>query len=90
MKKKYPDTKEKDRQSQVKIVFTLMGILCSGEWLSYEEMSEKLAKRGFVRCEKTMRRLVRMLKQIGFNVMCDKKQTPFRYKANKKRLFVLH
>ena len=83
------DLKEKDRQSQLKMTFALMGILCSGDWLSYGEMSERLAKRGFVRCERTMRRMIRMLKEVGFNVICDKKQTPFRYKANKKKLFII-
>lgn len=88
MKKRF-DLKEKDRQRQLKMTFALMGVLSSGEWLSYGEMSERLAEKGFIRCERTLRRMIKMLREVGFNVICDKKQTPFRYKANKKRLFII-
>jgi len=82
------NTKEKDRQTQVKIVFALMNILLEGNWLAKSELKHKLSKKGYKRCEKTIYRLIKMLKNLGFNIMIEKSEIPYRYKANRRRPFV--
>jgi len=81
-------TSPKDRQSQVKIVFALIGILCNNDWLTRDQIIEKLSAKGYERGDKTVKRLLSMLKELNFNLMTDRKKTPYRYKANRKRPFV--
>lgn len=82
------DTKEKDRQTQVKITFALMSILLENGWLTKTEIVQKLRKKGYDRCEKTIYRLLKMLKSLGFNVMCETKKVPYKYRANKRNPFL--
>jgi len=82
------NTKEKDRQTQVKITFALMSILLENSWLTKSEIAQKLRKKGYDRCEKTIYRLLKMLKSLNFNVMCDTKKIPYKYRANKRNLFL--
>lgn len=81
-------TSPKDRQSQVKIVFALMGILFNNDWLTRGQIIEKLRAKGYERGDKTIKRLLSMLKEINFNLMTDRRKVPYRYKANKKRPFL--
>lgn len=78
------NTKEKDRQTQIKIVFALMCILCSNEWKTIDQISKELAKKGYPRCDRTIKRLLKVLKDVNFNLLCKRDKTPFRYKAGKK------
>lgn len=82
------NTKEKDRQTQVKVVFTLMAILCGDRWLTIDEISKELKKKGYNRCHRTVRRLLRTLKDLNFNLMCKKNIKGYQYKGNKKRIFI--
>ena len=86
--KKYKDTKEKDRQTQIKITFALMNILLESDWKTKPQIVEDLRKKGYDRCIRTVTRLLKMLRSLGFNVMCDTSSVPYTYKANKKRPFV--
>jgi hypothetical protein len=78
------NTKEKDRQTQVKIVFSLMCILCKNEWQTIDQIQKELAKKGHPRCKRTIKRLFKVLKDVNFNLLCKREISPFRYKAGKK------
>lgn len=82
------NTKEKDRQTQIKIIFALMSILCGDEWFSIDQLVKELKKKGFSRCERTVRRLLRTLKDLNFNLMCKTNEGKHKYKGNKKRIFI--
>ena len=69
-------TSPKDRQSQVKIAFALMSILFKNGWLTRERIIEKLRLKGFERGDKTIKRLLSMLKEIKFNLMTDSRKAP--------------
>lgn len=81
------DTAEKDRQSQVLCVFALVRVLSCG-WQSLPEIRESLAKKGFPRCERTIRRLLKTVKATGIDLLVTKGYTPIRYKVRKTRPFV--
>lgn len=81
-------TSPKDRQSQVKIAFALMSILCNNDWLTIDQIIEKLRAKGYERGDKTIKRLLSMLKEINFNLMTNRKQSPYSYKANRRRPFL--
>lgn len=81
-------TAPKDRQSQVKIVFALMSILFNNDWMTRDQIMEKLRAKGYERGDKTIKRLLSMLQDINFNLMTDRRKAPYRYKANKKRPFL--
>jgi hypothetical protein len=81
-------TSPKDRQSQVKIVFALMSILFNNGWLTRDQIIEKLRLKGFERGDKTIKRLLSMLREVNFNLMTDRRKAPYRYKANRKRPFL--
>lgn len=65
-----------------------MNILLENGWQTKHEIIAKLRKKGYDRCEKTIHRLIKMLKDLGFNVMCDQTTAPYTYRANKKRPFI--
>ena len=82
------NTKEKDRQTQVKITFALMSILLKNQWLTKAEIAKELRKKGYERCEKTIYRLLKMLRVLKFNVMCDRSEVPHKYKGNNRNPFL--
>jgi hypothetical protein len=82
------NTKEKDRQTQVKATFALMNVLLENDWLTKQQIASKMKKKGFNRCERTITRLVNMLVSLKFNVLCNRTDTPFSYKANRKNPFL--
>jgi repressor of nif and glnA expression len=82
------NTKEKDRQTQVKVVFILMAILCGDKWLTIDEIAKELKNKGYSRCHRTIRRLLSTLKELNFNLMCKKNTNGYLYKGNKKRIFL--
>lgn len=80
------NTREKDRQSQILCAFALVHVMMGG-WRSVTELKYALAREGFPRCEKTIRRLFRALKGAGIEVLVDRKQIPHRFKVRKTRPF---
>lgn len=82
------NTKEKDRQTQIKIFFALMTVLCGNRWLTVDEIISELKKKGYHRCERTIKRLLRTLRDLNFNLLCKKNQGKYKYKGNKKRIFI--
>ena len=65
-----------------------MSILFKNGWLTRERIIEKLRLKGFERGDKTIKRLLSMLKEIKFNLMTDSRKAPYRYKTNRKRPFL--
>lgn len=86
MSKQIVDTKEKDRQSQMLCAFALVRVLMDG-WKSLTELKYAMARAGFPRCERTIRRLFLALKGAGVDVLVDRKQIPYRFKVRKTRPF---
>jgi len=80
------NTPEKDRQSQVMCVFALVRTLSCG-WQSLPEIREAMDKRGFPRCERTIRRLFRTLRGAGIDLLVSVNQIPIRYKVRRTRPF---
>ena len=54
----------------------LMSILFKNGWLTRERIIEKLRLKGFERGDKTIKRLLSMLKEIKFNLMTDSRKAP--------------
>lgn len=86
MKPRLADTREKDRQSQILCAFALVRVLMEG-WQSLTELKYAMARAGFPRCERTIRRLFRALKGAGVEVLVDRKQIPYRFKVRRTRPF---
>lgn len=82
------NTKEKDRQTQVKVTFALMNVLLENDWMTKEQIVDKLRKKGYERCKRTVTRLMNMLRSLKFNVMCNKEEVPYTYKADRRNPFV--
>ncbi|NQW48941.1 MAG: hypothetical protein HQ464_14370 [Planctomycetes bacterium] len=53
-----------------------MSILFKNGWLTRERIIEKLRLKGFERGDKTIKRLLSMLKEIKFNLMTDRRKAP--------------
>lgn len=81
------DTREKDRQSQVLCVFALVRVLAKG-WQTIPEIQGGLARLGFPRCQRTVRRLFRTLRGAKIDLLVDRKEVPHRYRVRKSRPFV--
>lgn len=86
MKPKLVDTREKDRQSQILCAFALVRVLME-RWRTLTELKYAMARVGFPRCERTIRRLFRALKGAGVDVLVDRKQIPHRFKVRRTRPF---
>lgn len=80
------NTKEKDRQSQVLCVFALVRVLTQG-WQTLTEVRFGLAKAGYPRCSRTVRRLFRTLDAAGIELLVNRKSTPYRFRVRKSRPF---
>lgn len=81
------ETPEKDRQSQVLCVFALVRVLAKG-WQTIPEVQEGMARLGFPRCQRTVRRLFRTLKGAKIDLLVDRKEIPHRYRVRKSRPFI--
>jgi hypothetical protein len=81
------ETPEKDRQSQVLCVFALIRTLSCG-WQSIPEIRESMERKGFPRCERTIRRLFRTIRGAGIDLLITRGESPVRYKVRKTRPFV--
>jgi len=80
------NTPEKDRQSQVLCVFALVRVLSCG-WQSIPEIRDSLARKGFSRCHRTIRRLFRTISGAGIDLLVTRGETPIRYKVRRTRPF---
>lgn len=80
------DTREKDRQSQILCAFALVRVLMEG-WRSLTELKYDMARAGFPRCERTIRRLFKALNGAGIEVLVDRRQIPYRFKVRRSRPF---
>ena len=78
MKTKYHT---KDRHVKLKIILALMHILSNNDWMTREEMILKLKQKGYTRGDKTIKRLLKTLREINFNFLEKKDVPPHRYKA---------
>lgn len=79
--KKYQHTK--DRHVKLKIILALMHILCENDWMTKQEIIFKLKEKGYNRGEKTIKRLLKTLREIGFVYLEKRDCTPFKYKSPK-------
>lgn len=77
-------TKEKNRQTQIKVIFKLIEILCRGQWFTSTQLSSELSKNGYPRCHRTIKRLLKVLRNVNFNLLCKNDEVPFKYKAGRK------
>jgi hypothetical protein len=80
------NTPEKDRQSQVLCVFALVRVLSCG-WQSIPEIRDSLARKGFPRCHRTIRRLFKTISGAGIDLLVTSGETPVRYKVRRTRPF---
>jgi hypothetical protein len=82
------NTAEKDRQTQVLAVFALINVLMEPGWKDMEQVIRSMKSKGFDRCEKTIRRLMKVLKKVGVNILVDRKSSPYTYRVSRARPFL--
>ena len=82
------NTAEKDRQTQVLAVFALINVLMETGWKDMDQIVKSMKSRGYDRRHRTIRRLFRVLKKVGVNVLVNKDAVPYTYKISRTRPFV--
>ncbi len=82
------NTAEKDRQTQVLAVFALINVLMVPGWKDMDQIVKAMKSRGYDRCHRTIRRLFRVLKKVGVNVLVNRETTPYTYKISRTKPFV--
>lgn len=82
------NTAEKDRQTQVLAVFALINVLMEPGWKDMDRIVRSMKIRGFNRCDRTIRRLFRVLKKVGVNILVDRRSLPYTYKVSRTKPFV--
>lgn len=82
------NTAEKDRQTQVLAVFALINVLMEPGWKDMGQIAKAMKSRGFDRCERTIRRLLKVLRKVGVNTLVDRKAAPHTYRISRTRPFL--